>query len=69
LRVVSCAALQRFHDVRSTSPWAVRESVEISPDGQMLAAVLMNGSNLAAEVPLHSGQSGLDSLVRRGKPV
>jgi DNA-binding beta-propeller fold protein YncE len=45
---------------------SVPESVEISPDGQMLAAVLMNGSNLAAEDPLYSPQGGLDILVRRG---
>ena len=46
---------------------AVPESIEISPNGRLLAAVVMNGSNLAATDPNHSGNGALEILVRRGK--
>lgn len=40
------------------------ESLEISPDGKMLAVVVMNGSNLAANNPNRSGSGGLEIFVR-----
>lgn len=43
----------------------VPESIEISPDGKLLAAVVMNGSNLAAGHPLHTTTGGLEILARR----
>jgi DNA-binding beta-propeller fold protein YncE len=46
---------------------AVPESLEISPDGKLVAVVVMNGSNLAADNPLHGKQGALDLLVRRGR--
>jgi DNA-binding beta-propeller fold protein YncE len=46
---------------------SVPESLEISPDGQLLAVVVMNGSNLAATDPNHSQHGGLVLLARKGK--
>jgi DNA-binding beta-propeller fold protein YncE len=46
---------------------AAPESIEISPDGQLLAATLMNGSNVAPNDPRLSKNGGLDILERRGK--
>lgn len=46
---------------------AVPESIEISPNGRLLAAVVMNGSNLAPDHPSHSDRGGLQILARRGK--
>lgn len=46
---------------------AVPESIELSPDGRLLAAVLMNGSNLAATDPNHSKHGEVVLLERRGK--
>lgn len=46
---------------------AVPESIEISPNGKLLAAVVMNGSNLAPDNPNHTAQGALEILVRRGK--
>jgi DNA-binding beta-propeller fold protein YncE len=46
---------------------AVPESIEISPDGKLLAAVVMNGSNLAPSNPNHSAHGALVLLARRGK--
>ncbi len=43
------------------------ESIEISPDGQLLAAVLMNGSNLPADAPGRTEAGLLVLLARRGK--
>jgi DNA-binding beta-propeller fold protein YncE len=43
------------------------ESVEISPNGKLLAVVVMNGSNLAADSPYHSKQGALEILVRRDR--
>lgn len=43
---------------------AVPESIEVSPRGDLVAAVLMNGSNLPATDPLHSDH-GTVVLVRR----
>ena len=45
---------------------AAPESLEISPDGRLLAAVVMNGSNLAPDNPHHSDHGVLEILVRRG---
>jgi DNA-binding beta-propeller fold protein YncE len=45
---------------------ATPESIEISPDGRMLVASVMNGSNLAPDHVSHSDQGGLDVLIRRG---
>jgi YVTN family beta-propeller protein len=42
------------------------ESFEVSPNGRLVAAVVMNGSNLAPDNPLHSGHGGLEILARRG---
>ncbi len=46
---------------------SVPESIEISPDGKLLAAVVMNGSNLAATDPNHSEHGGVLLLARKGK--
>ena len=46
---------------------AVPESLEVSPNGQWLAVVVMNGSNLAADNPHHSAHGALEILRRRGK--
>lgn len=46
---------------------SVPESIEISPDGKLLAAVVMNGSNLAASDPNHSKHGGVTLLARQGK--
>jgi DNA-binding beta-propeller fold protein YncE len=46
---------------------SVPESIEISPDGKLLAAVVMNGSNLAATDPNHSKHGGVLLLARKGK--
>ena len=42
------------------------ESMEISPDSQLAVAVLMAGSNLAADDPLHVPGGELAILARRG---
>lgn len=42
------------------------ESIEISPDGRLVAAVLMEGSNLAKDDPLHEEHGKLTLLARRG---
>jgi DNA-binding beta-propeller fold protein YncE len=46
---------------------SVPESIEISPDGKLLAAVVMNGSNLAATDPNHSEHGSVVLLARKGK--
>ena len=46
---------------------AVPESIEISPDGKLLAAVVMNGSNLASSNPNHSAHGALVLLARHNK--
>jgi DNA-binding beta-propeller fold protein YncE len=43
------------------------ESIEISPDGKLLAAVVMNGSNLPPSDPNHSAHGVLVLLARRDK--
>ncbi|MHC1769930.1 MAG: YncE family protein [Verrucomicrobiia bacterium] len=43
------------------------ESIELSSSGKLLAAVVMNGSNLARENPLHTDHGRLEILARRGK--
>lgn len=43
------------------------ESIEISPDGKLVAAVLMNQSNLAPDDPNLTKQGGLVILSRRGR--
>lgn len=43
------------------------ESVEISPNGNILAVVLMNGSNLPADHRDYSKSGGLDIFVRKGQ--
>ncbi len=42
------------------------ESFEISPDGRLVAAVLMEGSNLAKDDPRHEEHGKLTVLARRG---
>jgi DNA-binding beta-propeller fold protein YncE len=46
---------------------AVPESIEISPDGKLLAAVVMNGSNLGPSNPNRSTHGALVLLARRDK--
>ena len=46
---------------------SVPESIEISPDGKLLAAVVMNGSNLAVADPNHSAHGEVVLLARKGK--
>lgn len=46
---------------------AVPESFELSADGRLLAAVLMNGSNLPTTDPLYSKTGSVVLLERRGK--
>jgi len=46
---------------------AVPESFEVSPDGKLVAAVLMDGSNLAASHPEHTKAGRMVILERRGK--
>ena len=43
------------------------ESLEISPDGKLLAVVLMNGSNLGPTDPNRTTRGGLVMLARKGK--
>lgn len=45
---------------------AVPESFEVSPDGRLVAAVLMNGSNLASTNALHSEHGAVVLLAREG---
>lgn len=45
----------------------VPESFELSPDGKLIAVVLMNGSNIAATDPNYHAQGALQILERRGK--
>lgn len=46
---------------------AVPESIEVSPDGRLVAAVLMEGSNLASGHPEHTEAGRLLILERRGR--
>ena len=46
---------------------AMPESIEISPNGRLLAAVVMNGSNLAPDNPSLTKQGSLIILTRHGK--
>ncbi len=46
---------------------AVPESIEISPDGKLLAVVVMNGSNLAASDPNYTDRGAVVLLARKGK--
>ena len=46
---------------------AFPESIEISPDGSLLAATVMNGSNLAPTNSSHTTQGAVEILARRGK--
>jgi DNA-binding beta-propeller fold protein YncE len=46
---------------------AVPESIEISPDGKLLAVVLMNGSNFGPDNPNRTRKGGLMLLARKGK--
>ncbi|HOZ47641.1 MAG TPA: hypothetical protein PLO37_12930 [Candidatus Hydrogenedentes bacterium] len=43
------------------------ESLEIAPDGQLIAVVLMNGSNVAADDPRRTEEGILAILARRGR--
>ena len=45
---------------------AMPESIEISPNGRLLAAVVMNGSNLAPDNPSLTKQGAMIILARRG---
>lgn len=45
---------------------AVPESIEVSPDGKWVAAVLMNGTNLNKADPLHSAHGLITLLERKG---
>jgi DNA-binding beta-propeller fold protein YncE len=46
-----------------TSP----ESIEISPDGRLLSAVVMDGSNVAPENPIHTSAGALVIMKRSGR--
>jgi DNA-binding beta-propeller fold protein YncE len=46
---------------------AAPESIELSPDGKLLAAVLMNGSNLGPSDPNRTAHGRLVLLARRGR--
>jgi DNA-binding beta-propeller fold protein YncE len=46
---------------------AVPESLEISPDGKLLAVVVMNGSNLDSSSPYHKKHGAVVLLARKGK--
>ena len=46
---------------------AAPESIEISPDGKRLAAVVMNGSNLAPGDPNRTANGAMVLLARKGK--
>jgi sugar lactone lactonase YvrE len=46
---------------------AVPESIELSPDGKLLAVVLMSGSNFSPGDPNRTTQGGLVLLTRTGK--
>lgn len=46
---------------------AVPESIEISPDGKLLAAVVMNGSNLGPTDPNRTANGSLVLLARQGR--
>jgi len=43
------------------------ESIELSPDGRLLAAVVMDGSNLAPDNPFHAQTGNLVILERRDR--
>ena len=43
------------------------ESFELSPDGKLLIATVMEGSNLAADNPLHSNAGAIVVLQRKGQ--
>lgn len=43
------------------------ESLEVSPDGKLIAAVLIGGSNMPKGTPFHDVEGKLVVLVRRGK--
>jgi len=43
------------------------ESIEISPDGKLLAAVVIEGSNTPPESPIHGNNGALVILKRNGK--
>ncbi|HEY0551898.1 MAG TPA: YncE family protein, partial [Verrucomicrobiae bacterium] len=46
---------------------AVPESIEISPDGKLLAVVVMNGSNLASSDSNHGRRGAVVLLARNGR--
>jgi DNA-binding beta-propeller fold protein YncE len=45
----------------------VPESLELSPDGRLCAVVVMEGSNTAADNPIHSGAGAVVILERTGR--
>lgn len=57
---------QPMRAIQHVTLGAVPESIEISPDGKLLVATVMNGSNLSATNSLHTAHGGLDILARRG---
>jgi DNA-binding beta-propeller fold protein YncE len=62
-------------DVKSPQPktidyvtiGAAPESIELSPDGQLVVATVMEGSNLAADNPNHSNAGAIVVLQRKGQ--
>ena len=46
---------------------SVPESIEVSLDGKLLAAVVMNGSSLPPNDSSHTDRGGLEILARRGR--
>jgi sugar lactone lactonase YvrE len=43
------------------------ESLEVSPDGKLIAAVLIGGSNMPKDTPFHEKEGKLVVLAQRGK--
>ncbi len=60
-------AARPIHTVDLIPVGMVPESLEISPDGKLLAVTVMNGSNLAESNPNHARNGAVVLLGRRGK--
>ena len=48
---------------------AVPESIEVSPNGRLIAAVTMSGSNLPADDPHHKAEGAVVLLTRKGTEI
>jgi DNA-binding beta-propeller fold protein YncE len=63
---LSVVDLKAMRVVDHVALGAVPESIEVSPDGSLVAAVLMSGSNLPANDPGYADHGGLVLLARQG---